>query len=143
MTEGRYLLVNKKVGRLIACAAIMMSVSGCDLLVAKYVDVSREPGTREVISTNRITTVDLMLLGVDSYPSKKKIEYYKLVAPPGFDGPEVLSRSLPPRGTRLHFTGAQRCVNCSPQSVRLSVKADGFAKKEPIYIDMASMGLLR
>lgn len=120
----------------------MMSVSGCGLLAAKYVDISGEEGIREMVSTRRMTTTDLLLLGIDSYPSKKKIEYYMLVPPPGFDGSEVLSRSLLPQGTRLYFTGAQRCVNCSPQSVRLSAKADGFAKEEPIYIDMASMDLL-
>jgi hypothetical protein len=127
---------------LIACITLMMSLSGCDLLAAKYVDVSREAGIREIVSSSRMTTSDLLLLGVDYYPSKKKIEYYMLVPPPGFDGPEVLSRSLLPQGTGLYFTGAQRCTNCSPQSVRLSVKTDGFAKREPIYIDMVWMDLL-
>lgn len=139
---GRYLPGRKKLRAFIVCIMITMSVSGCDLLSAKYVDISGEAGIREIVSTSRITTTDLLLLGIDSYPSKKKTEYYMLVPPPGFDGPEVLSRSLLPQGTRLYFTGAQRCVNCSPQSIRLSVKVDGFAKEEPTYIDMASMGFL-
>lgn len=142
MREEECLSVRKKAKALIACITIMLSVSGCDLLAAKYVDVSGEAGIREMMSTSRTTTTDLLFLGIDSYPSKRKIEYFKLVPFPGFDGPEVLSRSLLPQGTRLHFTGAQRCVNCSPKSVRLRVKADGFAKEEPIYIDMAWMNLL-
>lgn len=142
MTEGRHLSRCQKVKALIACITLVMSVGGCDLLAAKYVDVSGEAGIREIISSSRTTTTDFLLLGVDSYPPEKKIEYYVLVPPPGFDGREVLSRSLLPQGTRLYFTGAQRCVNCSPRSVRLSAKADGFAQEEPIYLDMAWMDLL-
>lgn len=142
MKEGGCLSVRKKVKALIACITILMSVSGCDLLAAKYVDVSGEAGIREIVSTSRTTTTNLLFLGIDSYPSKRKIEYYELVPFPGFDGPEVLSRSLLPQGTRLYFTGAQRCVNCSPKSVRLRVKVDGFSKEEPIYIDMDWMNLL-
>lgn len=126
----------------ILCVMTMMLTSGCDLLVAKYVDVSEETGIREMVSTRRATTDDLLILGIDSYPSKKRIEYYVLVPSPGFDGPEVLSRSVLPRGTKLYITGAQRCTNCSPQEVRLSVIADGFAGEEPVYIDMNWLDLL-
>ncbi|MDG2525310.1 hypothetical protein P6166_08085 [Stenotrophomonas sp. HITSZ_GD] len=119
-----------------------MFLGGCGLMEARYVDVSKEAGIREIVSSSRMTTVDMLLLGVDSYPSSKKIESYVLVKLPGFDGPEVLSRSLLPKGARLHFMGAQRCTNCYPQSVRFSVKVDGLAKEEPVYIDMSSMSLL-
>lgn len=125
---------------LILC--VMALVSGCGLLTAKYIDVSDEAGVREIVSTGRTTTEDLLLLGIDSYPSKKKIEYYVLVPSPGFDGPEVLSRTILPQGTKLYFTGAQRCTNCSPQKVRLSVKSDRFALEKPVYIDMNWLGLL-
>lgn len=127
---------------LIACITTMTLMSGCNLLAAKYVDASGEEGIREIVSTSRTTKTDLLILGIDSYPSRKKIENYHLVPFPGFDGPEVLSRSKLPQGTRLHFTGARRCTNCSPQSVELSVVVDGVARKEPIYIDMGSMTLL-
>lgn len=127
---------------LIACITTVMLISGCDLLAAKYVDASGEEGIREVVSTSQTTKTDLLFLGIDSYPSRKKVAYYMLVPSPGFDGPEVLSRSILPQGTKLHFIGAQRCKNCSPQNVRFSVNADGFVKKEPIYISMNSMNLL-
>jgi hypothetical protein len=134
--------MRKKVGRLIALIVIAMSVSGCDLLAAKYVDASEEAGVREIVSTSRTTAAELLLLGIDYYPSQKEIEYYTLVPSPGLDGPEVLSRALLPQGTKLYFTGAQRCINCFPESVRLSVKVYGFERDESIYIDMTSMGLL-
>lgn len=126
----------------IACITTMMLISGCDLLAAKYVDASGGKGIREVVSTSRTTKTDLLFLGIDSYPSRKEIANYQLVPFPGFDGPEVLSRSVLPQGARLHFTGARRCTNCSSQSVELRVVVDGFAKSEPIYIDMSSMSLL-
>ncbi|WP_369939665.1 hypothetical protein [Xanthomonas medicagonis] len=127
---------------MIAFIVIAMSLSGCDLLTTKYVDASEEAGVREIVSTSRTTTTELLLLGIDSYPSQKRIEYYVLVPVPGFDGPEVLSRALLPQGAGLYFTGAQRCINCSPESMRLSVKVGGFERGQPIYIDMNSMGLL-
>jgi hypothetical protein len=134
--------MRKKARGLIALIVMVMSVSGCDLLATKYVDASEEAGVREIVSTSRTTTTELLLLGIDSYPSQKQIEYYVLVPVPGFDGPEVLSRALLPQGARLYFTGAQRCISCSPESVRLSVKVDGFERSKPIYINMNSMGLL-
>lgn len=127
---------------LLAGMTAMILMGGCDLLAAKYVDTSGEEGIREIVSTSRKTKVDLLLLGVDSYPSRKKVVNYQLVPFPGFAGPEVLSRAVLPQGAVLHFTGARRCTNCSPQSVELSVVVDGLAKEEPIYIDMSSMSLL-
>lgn len=131
-----------RVKALIVCIALTMSFSACDLLTAKYVDVSEETGIREIVSTSRRTKIDLLLLGVDFYPSKHRIESYRLVPPPGFDGPEVLSRSRLPQGTILHFTGAKRCENCAPKNVLLSATVDGFVQERPVYIDMAFIDLL-
>lgn len=142
VTSEKYPSRRNKLKAAIICIATIMFMSGCDLLAAKYVDINEEAGIREIVSTSRTTTSDLLLLGIDSYPSQKKIKSYVLVPPPGFDGPEVLSRSVLPKGTVIHFTGARRCVNCYPKSVELSLKADGFAEEEPIYINMTWMNLL-
>lgn len=126
----------------VACVLIMLVTGGCDFLAAKYVDASGDAGVRELVSTRRTTTTDLLLLGIDSYPSRRKIAYYVLVPSPGFDGPEVLSRAVLPKGTQIHITGAKRCTNCSPQRVRLRVEADAISKSEDVYIDLGWMGLL-
>lgn len=125
--------------RTILFAMLMACLCAC---AAKYEDVSSAPHIRELVSTSRITKTDLLLLGIDFYPSKKRIEDYKIVKYPGFDGPEVLSRAVLPQGTKLHITGAQRCTNCSPQNVRIEVKIDGAAIEKPVYIDMGSMDAL-
>lgn len=127
----------------ILCIATVMGLGGCDILVARYADASTDASARNAISTYRTTKTDLLLLGVDSYPSKRTIENYVLVQPPGFDGPEVLSRSLVPRGARIYITGAQRCINCFSRNLRLSVKLDGLATSVPVYIDISLIGLLQ
>lgn len=131
-----------RVKRLIACIAMTLSLGGCGLLVARYVDVSEEEGIRELVSTRHATGTDLLLLGVDAYPSEKRVVFYELVPYPGFDGPEVLSRSVLPKGTRLEITGAQRCMNCYPRSIRMRVRVDGFAEDAPVYISKEWMRLL-
>lgn len=142
MGQGEEKFMRERLRGLFFCFMTMALLGGCDLLTAKYVDISGEPAVREIVSTSRTTTEDLLILGIDSYPSKKEIKYYVLVPLPGFDGPEVLSRSVLPRGTKLYFTGARKCTNCSPQGVELSVNADGFSREKPVYIDMNWLGLL-
>ena len=131
------LLQGRQVKTIFLCIAMVVGLGGCDLLAARYVDASADDVVREIASTSRTTKADLLLLGIDSYPSKKKIENYVLVQPPGFDGPEVLSKSLLPKGARLHFMGAQRCVNCYPQNLRISIKVDGLSVTQPVYIDIS------
>ncbi|WP_313317521.1 hypothetical protein [Stenotrophomonas sp.] len=121
---------------------LSLVIQGCDLLAAKYVDATEDAGVREIISTSGKTKVNLLMMGVDSYPSKKKVVYYVLVPAPGFVGPEVLSSSVLPRGTSIQITGAQRCVNCSPNRVRLSLKADGIVAEEPVYMDAEWIGFI-
>lgn len=125
---------------LVSAAVVMMS--GCNLLAARYVDASQEPGVREIVSTSRTTNTELLLLGIDSYPGRNAIVYYKLTPFPGFDGPEVLSRSTLPQGTVLRVTGARRCTNCQSGHVDLSVTAEGIERKETIYISTQWLDLL-
>lgn len=125
----------KHSARLLTCTLLLMLLAGCSLGAAKYVDVSGEPDNQKLMSSRWTTNDDLLFLGIDSYPGKRRIVSFRLVPPPGFDGPEVLSRSVLPSGTQLTVIGARRCTNCWGETTdELMVTVDGFAREQPIYI---------
>jgi hypothetical protein len=139
MEWGRWM--QRRVGWMV-CVLLLMLIAGCNLPAAKYVDVSDDPRYQKLMSTRWTTEVELLFLGIDAYPSEKRIEDFKLVPHPGFDGPEVLSRSLLPSGTQVTVIGARRCTNCGGDLVELLVTIDGVPKEQPIYFSAGFLNLL-
>lgn len=96
--------------RFIALLATLLLV-GCYLV--SYEDVSRDSEYARYVGNEYRTTADMTVYRVSldqNYGPSPSV--YKVVQPPGFDGPEVISRTRFPEGSTLKVLTIQRCKDC-------------------------------
>lgn len=96
--------------RFIALLAALLLV-GC--YPVSYEDVSRDPEYARYVGNEYRTTADMTVYRVSldqNYGPSPSV--YKVVQPPGFDGPEVISRTRFPEGSTLKVLTIQRCKDC-------------------------------
>ena len=96
--------------RFIALLATCL-LAGCYMV--SYEDVSNDPKYSMYVGTEYRTTSDMTVYRVSmdrNYGPSPSI--YKIVQPPGFDGPEVISRTRFPAGSTLKILTIQRCKDC-------------------------------
>jgi hypothetical protein len=70
------------------------------------IDVSAEPQYASIMGKRFRTQRDLIAIGYTIDRNyKKQIDYVALVGPPGFSGPEVVAKSILPKGALLEVVG--------------------------------------
>lgn len=86
-------------------------LAGCGFV--SFEDVSNDPAYSAYAGTEYRTTSDMIVHRVsmdgNHGPSPG---IYEIVQPPGFDGPEVISRTRFPEGSTLNVLTIQRCKDC-------------------------------
>ena len=90
-------------------AALLLSGYG----FVSFEDVSHDPQYSMHVGTEYRTTSDMTVYRVSmdlNYGPSPSI--YKIVQPPGFDGPEVISTARLPEGSTVEVPTIQRCRNC-------------------------------
>lgn len=121
----------------------MLLLSGCHFV--SYEDVSTRPEYAKYVGTVYRTAKDMQIYRVSmeaNYGPEPSL--YTLVPSPGFDGPEVLSRTDFPEGSNLRVLAVERCKDCYLDAEpRLQVKTrilsnQAFGDQE-VYV---SLGLL-
>lgn len=101
--------VSMKVRYIASLAAFLMA--GCYMV--SYEDVSSDPKYARYVGAEYRTTADMTVYRVSidqNYAPSPSI--YMIVQPPGFDGPEVISRARFPEGSTLKILTIQRCTDC-------------------------------
>ena len=86
-------------------------LAGCGFV--SFEDVSADPQYSTYVGTEYRTTSDMTVYRVSmdrNYGPSPSI--YKIVQPPGFDGPEVISKTDFPEGSTLRVLTIQRCKDC-------------------------------
>ena len=117
-------------------------VTGCNAM-AEYEDVSSDPDQKDLIGHEILTTTALPLHAVTLTLGSKHIDLCSITQRPGFDGPEVISRSELPSGTKLRILAVRRCTNClSKQGVELIVssRATAICGQAPVKINRSLLG---
>ena len=107
---------------LIACM-----LSGC---AASYEDVSTDPTYRSLIGRDLRYDSELLLHEVTlNLDSPRRVDTCSVTPPPGFDGPEVVSRTVLPAGTTFRVQHVRRCTNClGDERVELLVSSPATAR---------------
>jgi len=96
---------------LIYIMLLSISLSGC--LITKWNDVSQEPKFAGLIGAEFVVNEPFRAHGVTMKPNYEKIlDHYSITPLPGFSGPEVLSITILPKGTKFKIIRVQRCVDC-------------------------------
>lgn len=106
-------------------AALLLS----SCIMAEYDDVSAEPAYRDLVG-RRLRSQSLLHIHAVTLDRNYApvIGQYSITAPPGFDGPEVLSRDTLPAGTVFKTLSVRRCTNCLFQNkVDLMVELPPFS----------------
>ena len=96
--------------RLAALLAVFL-LTGCYLV--SYEDVSSDPKYASYVGAEYRTTGDMTVYRVSmdqNYGLSPSV--YEIVQPPGFDGPEVISRTRFPEGSTMKVLTIQRCTDC-------------------------------
>ena len=94
--------------------AVLLAVfllAGCYFV--SYEDVSSDPKYAGYVGEDYRTTADMTVYRVSmdqNYGPSPSV--YKIVQPPGFDGPEVISRTRFPGGSTMKVLTIQRCTDC-------------------------------
>lgn len=113
---------------------LAMFITACSIPASQYEDVSHEQRFAKLLGAVRTTKSDMLVLGIDSLPSKKEVQYFVLVPYPGFEGPEVLSRSVLPKGTAVKIIGVESCKNCGPRTERFLLEVSDFEVEASVYL---------
>lgn len=90
---------------------LVLVLSGCGFV--SYEDVSTEAAYSSYVGAWYQTNSDMHLYRVSmdkNYGPTPSI--YEIVPPPGFSGPEVLSKTPLPEGSLLRIVAVERCTNC-------------------------------
>lgn len=128
--------------RFIAFLATLL-LAGCYLV--SYEDVSRDPKYAGYVGEDYRTTADMTVYRVSmdqNYGPSPSI--YKIVQPPGFDGPEVISRTRFPEGSTLRVLTIQRCTDCyldTEPRVHATVRVTSTTQFDELEVH-ADLGLL-
>ena len=90
-----------------------INLSGCVFTPATYVDTSGGSEYSHLIGQESTALKELFFYHVSIEPNYGPTPSFCVVAaPPGFGGPEVLSKHTLPIGTNAVVTSVQRCTNC-------------------------------
>jgi hypothetical protein len=128
--------------RLAALLAVFL-LAGCYFV--SYEDVSSDPKYVGYVGAEYRTTADMTVYRVSmdqNYGPSPSI--YTIVQPPGFDGPEVISRTRFPEGSTVKILTIQRCTNCyldSAPRVRATVRVTSTTQFDELEVE-ADLGLL-
>jgi hypothetical protein len=78
-----------------------------------FEDVSDKPEYASYVGANYTTTSNMQVYRISmdqNYGALPSV--YKIVAAPGFSGPEILSRTDLPAGTTMQILSVKRCIDC-------------------------------
>lgn len=90
---------------------LAMLLLGCDQM--EFDDISHEYNHENILLQNYISHMDLKIYGISS-DTKKNIDYFTVVPPPGIGGTEVISEGELKQGSRIKILKIERCNNCFP-----------------------------
>ena len=118
-------------------------LAGCYLV--SYEDVSSEPKYASYVGAEYRTTANMTVYRVSmdqNYGPSPSV--YKIVQPPGFDGPEVISRTRFPEGSTMKVLTIQRCTDCyldTEPRVHATVRVTSTTQFDDLEV-RADLGLL-
>ena len=113
---------------------VVFLLTGCS---EKYEDASAEGDYSTLIGQQLETRVEMLMHGVTTDRDyKKEINYFSITPRPGFDGSEVIIRSVLPVGSRFRVERVEKCTNCWFSRTRLCVSMPSRPKKSgaPVYV---------
>jgi hypothetical protein len=119
----------------IPCIVLATVLSGCG--ETKYVDVSAQPGYRDIVGATYTVKGPMTAYGIRKH-SKAAVEYVSVVPAPGIDGPEVGFRLPIAIGSTVTVNSVYESNRIFDPSISLGVKLNGAAmpKGLPIRIDL-------
>jgi hypothetical protein len=121
--------------RVTQAVVIACMLSSC---AASYEDVSTDPAYRSLIGQELRCDSELLLHEVTlDLDSPGRVDTCSVTPPPGFDGPEVVRRSVVPAGTTFRVEHVRRCTNClGDEIIELVVSSPAMARcgQAPITI---------
>ena len=79
---------------------------------AKYAPVPPGSEGTEAIGKSFELQQDMLMHGVAMHGNAPPVDHYSITPYPGFDGPEVLSRTILRKGTRFSIASIEKCSNC-------------------------------
>lgn len=89
---------------------------------AKYEDISYEEEYSHFIGKKYRTTKNLLVHGITLDKNyKKQIDVFTIDEPPGFSGPEIISKGHLPEGTLIQIRKVVECINCLPKLKELEI----------------------
>lgn len=107
--------------RTIFILLLSFSLSGC--LITEWEDVSSEPQYSGLIGVEMISNEQLRAHGITIESNYEKIlNHYSITPLPGFSGPEVLSTTTLPKGTKFKIIKVIRCIDCFLKQEELEMK---------------------
>lgn len=127
----------------LAALLAMFLLAGCYLV--SYEDVSRDPKYASYVGADYRTTADMKVYRVSmdqNYGPSPSV--YKIVQPPGFDGPEVISTARFPEGSTVKVLTIQRCTDCfldTEPRVHATVRVTSTTQFDDLEVE-ADLGLL-
>lgn len=117
------------------CIVLATTLSACG--ETKYVDVSAQPGYRDIVGTAYIIISPVSAYGIRKH-SKAAVEYVSVIPPPGIDGSEVGFRFPITVGSTLTVTGVYKTNRIFDPSISLEIKLTGVVipANLPIRVDL-------
>ena len=113
---------------------VVFLLTGCS---EKYEDASAEGDYSTLIGQELETRDEMLIHGVTiDKDNNKEVSYFSVTPRPGFDGPEVVTRSILPAGTRFQVERVEKCTSCWLSRTRLCVSVPSKPKYSgaPVYI---------
>lgn len=93
--------------------AILTTLIALTYTRAKFIDVTHAAEYGGVVGKEYTFAVPMPACGITMDPNyKPPADEVEILAPPGFDGPEVLWCENLPQGTAFRVVGIKRCSNC-------------------------------
>ena len=129
--------------RIIQTPIAVFLLSAC-VPQAKYEDISSDPSYRSLVGRELRASSSLSLHAITldrNYANR--VDLCSVTPPPGFDGPEVISRGGLAAGTSFRVLSVRRCANCSsPDLVELLVSSESTAVcgNAPVKINLGALG---
>ena len=107
--------------RIFCLLFLFVSLSGC--LITEWEDVSNESKYIKLIGLELITKETMRAHGITMEPNYEKIlSHYSITPLPGFSGPEVLSVTILPVGTKVKIVKVVRCIDCFIKEVDIELR---------------------
>jgi hypothetical protein len=128
----------------IATVVLVLCLSGCGFV--SFEDVSSNAAFSAYVDGHYRTTSDMQVYRISmdgNYGQTPSI--YKVIPPPGIDGPEVLSRASIPAGSTLQVQSVERCVDCyldSEPRVEMVIRFTSDSRFNDLQVRVAQEHLL-